>query len=131
MKAAHIQLGIDGELLAVNFLKEKGYQILQQNWRASHAEIDIIAQIGNDLVFVEVKTRSSNLIFPEKAVTKAKQKLLVKAANSYCDEFKITSEIRFDIIAIIQAKNKALEIEHFEDAFFPYDDNYSIDFDTD
>lgn len=115
----HIVLGKKGEDLATAYLVNKGYQILHRNWRHSRTEVDIIARIGNDWVFVEVKTRETDYFgYPEEAVDKAKQKQLQKAADSYVDANPIQGEIRFDIVAVI-LNNQKQEIHHIEDAFWP------------
>jgi putative endonuclease len=120
-KAPHITLGNRGEDLAVEYLSQKGYEILHRNWRYSRAEVDIIARIGNDWVFVEVKTRETDYFgYPEEAVTKAKQKQLQKAADAFVDANPIEGEIRFDIVAVILNETKQ-EIHHIEDAFWPMD----------
>lgn len=117
--APHIVLGQTGENLATNYLVEKGYEILHRNWRHGRAEVDIIARIGNDWVFVEVKTRETDYFgYPEEAVDKAKQKQLQKAADAYIDANPIQGEIRFDIVAVILNPKKQ-EIHHIEDAFWP------------
>ena len=117
--AEHNQVGIKGEELALNFLKGKNYQILETNWRFQKAEIDIIASYEDYIIFVEVKTRSSNVHgTPEEAVTLSKQKNLVKAANAYLQEKEIDLESRFDVIAIISEEGSSL-IEHIEEAFYP------------
>lgn len=114
----HNEIGTNGELLAVNFLKNKGFRILDTNWRSGKKEIDIIAESHDCIVFVEVKTRS-NLLFgyPEEAVTTHKKNLLKIAAEDYFEQKKCTKPIRFDIISIVQ-KNQVPEILHIEDAFF-------------
>ena len=58
--AKHNELGKLGEELATQFLTEKGYEILEKNWRNKHKEIDIVAKDGNELVIVEVKTRQND-----------------------------------------------------------------------
>ncbi|MBO7499129.1 MAG: YraN family protein, partial [Bacteroidaceae bacterium] len=62
--AEHNETGRRGEDLATAFLLSKGYGILERNWKSGRKEIDIIAQDGRDLVFVEVKTRSSEDVLP-------------------------------------------------------------------
>ena len=115
--ATHNELGAKGESMAVIFLKKKGYQILAINWRWQKAEIDIIAQINNTLVFVEVKTRSSDTFLkPEEAVHDKKQQLLIDAAEAYCEVKELEIEIRFDVIAIIH-KGHSNTIKHIENAF--------------
>ena len=115
--AAHNELGKKGEQLAIDFLVDKGYTILEKNYRYLKAEVDIIAQKGDVLVAVEVKTRSSNYFEePQDAVKPKKIKLLVSAIDYYVIEKDLDVEVRFDIIAIIHQK-KETKIEHLEDAF--------------
>lgn len=117
--AEHNLTGKRGEQLAVEFLQEKGYQILECNWRFQKAEVDIIAQHNNVLVVIEVKTRSS-LAFenPKEAVTLKKQKHIVRAADAYIQQKEIDLECRFDIVSVLLNKEKT-EIEHIEEAFYP------------
>ncbi len=119
MKHNNKVTGEIGEQLACDFLLNKGFEILERNYKQLKTEVDIIAKHQNCLVIVEVKTRSSNFVNPENAVSKAKQKTLVEAAVLYQEKHAIKSEIRFDIIAIIRTKEET-EILHFEDAFYPY-----------
>lgn len=115
----NILLGKTGEELAISFLKEIGYEILYTNLRLEKVEVDIVAKDKNQIVFVEVKTRSSAMVEPEKAVNKSKQKNLQRAAEIFLEERQLKNELRFDIIAIVKQKNNT-DIEHFEDAFYPY-----------
>lgn len=118
--AKHYELGKEGEELAVNHLLEKGYEILEQNWRYLKAEIDIIAQTGTTLAVVEVKTRSTNEFGnPQDFVNPKKIKLLVSATNEYVTQRDLDVEVRFDIIAITKTNSK-IEIEHLEDAFLHF-----------
>tara|TARA_R110002072_G_scaffold22615_1_gene79240 strand:- start:57987 stop:58346 length:360 start_codon:yes stop_codon:yes gene_type:complete len=118
--AYHNELGKIGEQLAVDHLLRNGYDILDRNYIYLKAEIDIIAQKGNFIVIVEVKTRNSAFFGdPQDFVSKGKIKLLVKAANEYLISNDIEKEVRFDIIAVL--KNKQIEqIEHFENAFYHF-----------
>lgn len=91
------------EAQAEAFLKSQGYQILEKNYWTRFGEIDLIAQDGEYLVFVEVKYRSnSQMGFPEEAVTKKKQKTIFRCAQVYLMKKNILSGIpcRFDIVAI-------------------------------
>ena len=117
--AKHTNFGAIGEDLAISFLENKGYVILEKNWRINHKEIDVIARDCNTIVIVEVKSRST-LVFgePEEAVGAKKQKLLIEAAEAYLMQNNIDLEVRFDIISIVKAKNK-YEIKHIESAFYP------------
>ncbi len=119
--AEHNELGKIGEELAVDFLIEKGYDILETNWTFQKAEVDVIALKDNILAVVEVKTRSSvDYGSPQDFVKPKKIKLLVKAVNEYVITNNLDVEVRFDIIAI-QAKHKQFEIEHLEEAFYYFD----------
>jgi len=118
--AQHIKTGKKGEVLALEYIKNKGYKILETNWRYRRSEVDIIAMDQKTLVFIEVKTRSSDYFGkPEIAVTNRKKKLLVDAGTAYMQEVDHTWEIRFDIIAIVLRSENDIEIQHFIDAFFP------------
>ncbi|MBI5476512.1 MAG: YraN family protein [Ignavibacteriales bacterium] len=110
--------GTIGENLAVDYLEKKGYRILQRNYRFEHGEIDIIAEDGNVLVFVEVKARRSKEFGePEDAVTPRKREKIRATANGYLFENNIDDkECRFDVIAIDYQDTKT-EIRHITDAF--------------
>lgn len=115
--ARHNQIGIKGEELAVAFLIEKGYEILERNWYSSHKEIDIIALHNGWIIIIEVKTRSGDyLLLPEEAVNKKKIRKIIKAAHHYIRMNDINIPARFDVISVV-FENHKFEIEHFEDAF--------------
>lgn len=116
--AEHNELGKFGEEVAVDFLQQNGYEILETNWTFQKAEVDIIAQKENILAVVEVKTRSSiEFGLPQDFVKPKKIQLLLKAVNEYVISNNLEVEVRFDIIAIHKdAKN--FNIEHIEEAFF-------------
>lgn len=117
--AEHNDLGKMGEDIAVNYLIEKGYEILERNWRNKHKEIDIVAKDGGTLVIVEVKTRqSAGFGEPDMAVTRQKQRCLVYAANAYVFSKRLDLDIRFDIISIVFNQGNP-QIDHIEDAFLP------------
>ena len=116
--ADHIETGKNGEAIAVKYLQDKGYRILEQNWHNHHQEIDIIAAKGNELAIVEVKCRTGMpLVEPYVAVNRNKQNLLIKAANAYIQRKNINMETRFDIISITLGKETS--IDHIENAFYP------------
>lgn len=118
--AEHNKLGKLGEELAVDFLKDNGYKILETNFVFQKAEIDIIAQKDNLIVVVEVKTRSSlDFGLPQDFVTPKKIQLLVKAVDAYIISNDLDVDIRFDIIAIFNNGNK-FEVEHIKDAFYHF-----------
>jgi putative endonuclease len=114
-----INTGSLGEQKAIAFLREKNYTILAVNWRFRHLEIDIVAKDGENLVFIEVKTRSSTAFGePESFVSLKKQKLLIKAANAYITEHNLMLEARFDVISIHIFNNNCI-VKHLCDAFYP------------
>jgi len=110
--------GAIGEDVAVEYLKKKGYNILQRNYRFNHGEIDIIAEDGNVLVFVEVKARRSKKFGePEDAVTPRKRDKIRATADGYLFENNIDDkECRFDVLAIVYECDKVV-IRHIIDAF--------------
>ena len=113
------ELGNKGEEAARKFLLEKGYLILEKNWRFGRAEIDIIAKDKSTLVFIEVKSRSTNRYgAPEEFISKKKMKFLTQAASAYMEKINHSWEIRFDVLAILITINQVNQIKHFEDAFF-------------
>ncbi len=113
--AEHNITGAKGEAQACQHLQSKGYILLEQNWRWSRAEVDIIAQHHNTLVVVEVKTRSTEAFGEvEQEVTLQQQKAIVKVANAYVEARELDLEVRFDIIAIVTTTG---ELKHIEDAF--------------
>jgi putative endonuclease len=117
--AQHNQLGKQGELIARKMLEEKGYQILETNWRHDKDEIDIVAMDGDELVIVEVKTRSSDYYGnPEDAVDYRKETFLIRATEAYLEEKDLDCDSRFDIVSIV-LKNNEPEIYHIKDAFYP------------
>ena len=118
--AKHIETGKKGEALAKQYLEERGYRILETNWRFSRAELDLIAMQQEVLVFIEVKTRSSDYFgTPDAFVDSKKEKLMAEAAAAYMRKINHDWEIRFDIISVLMRSEKDITIEHFKDAFFP------------
>lgn len=99
-----------GEDVAVNFLKQNGYEILEQNYYYNHGEIDIIAKEGNTLAFVEVKSRRSTAFGePEESVTPKKQELLRRTAEGYVSERNIGEiDCRFDVVSVVMKDGKAV-----------------------
>jgi putative endonuclease len=120
MKSKNSQiLGVEGEKIAKTHLLEKGYVILQENWRFKKYEVDIIAKNNDLLIIVEVKTRSSTVFGePELFVTKQKQRFLIAAANEYLVSNNIDLECRFDVISVLQLNN-TFSVKHLEGAFYP------------
>ena len=118
--AEHNELGRLGELLAKEYLEQRGYVILEKNWVYGRAEIDLIAFYEQQLIFVEVKTRRSiDHGEPEDFVNWKKEKQMEFASGVYIDKRNHQGEIRFDIIAIVFENKDLYKINHIEDAFWP------------
>lgn len=107
-------LGRVGEKKAVEFLKEKGYTVLETNYKTHIGEIDAIVKDGEYVVFVEVKTRLNDEFgSPSEAVTRKKQEKYFKVASEYLRFKKITDSLcRFDVVEIENG-----QINHIIDAF--------------
>ena len=115
--ASHNEYGNLGEEAAVNYLRAKGYIILDRHWRTGHKEVDIVAETEGTLVFVEVKARRSDRYGDAvEAVTDEKIHKLIQAANVYVRYHRIDLPVRFDIITIT-GEPGSQTVEHFEDAF--------------
>ena len=118
--AQHNELGKKGEQLAVDFLLENNYEIVERNYRFDRAEVDIIARKEAVLAIREVKTRSTIDFGNPQDFVKPKQiQRLVKAVDDYVVENELAVEVRFDIIAIVKEK-KGFSVEHLENAFYHF-----------
>lgn len=113
------EFGRKGEELALTFYQENKYTILEKNWNHNHLEVDIIAKNEDYIVFCEVKTRSGNLFGePHQSVTSQKQRNIIRAANYYVLNHKISLEVRFDIISVILDGDQH-KLVHIPFAFTP------------
>lgn len=114
MRANLQQVGKRGEDIAVSYLRSQKFEILERNFRARGGEVDIIARDGNDIVFVEVKTRFGDCFGrASEAVDRVKQQRLVRAALFYLSRQSFKNEnYRFDVVTIEVDRNR----ETFEDA---------------
>lgn len=117
--AEHNDLGQLGEDLALNYLLKKGFTLQEKNYKFVKAEIDLVMYDGNFLVFVEVKTRQTAEIGePYLAVTKSKQKQIIKAAHQYIVSRDLDVHARFDVVSIVHNSYRTV-IQHIDDAFYP------------
>ena len=116
---ATIALGISGENLACEELARQGYAILETRYRTRVGEIDIVAQDGATLVFVEVKTRTSERFGPPaEAVTRRKQHRVVTMARWYLSEKHLHGCLcRFDVVTVLWRRGTDPEIEVVKNAF--------------
>ncbi|MBQ9441449.1 MAG: YraN family protein [Selenomonadaceae bacterium] len=111
-------LGDAGENFAAEYLKKNGYKILAKNFRVQTAEIDIIAELDEKIIFVEVKTRSNTRRgLPAEAVNLRKQKKIIQAASVFLqDAIYSDRACRFDVIEVY-SDGKEFKIRHIENAF--------------
>lgn len=116
MAAGHLITGRAGEELAAAFLREKGFRIVEINYRCQGGEIDLICEDRQTLVFVEVKTRSATRRGePGEAITRSKRARLVKAAARYLTSKKLWEKpCRFDLVSILFLTGETVA-EHWED----------------
>lgn len=115
------ELGQEGENLAEICLKRKKYNIIERNWRSKFGEIDLVCSKKREIVFVEVKSRSSNLYgeAAEAIDDKKKQKLKL-LAEAYLQKMRLENKTaRFDIVTVMwEDKSRPPEIEHLENVLF-------------
>ena len=112
-----LEFGKMGEQMTARYLTDKGYIILEHNYRWGHLEIDLIALDGDELVIVEVKSRAyDNILQPEAAVDHKKRQALIRLANEYVKSHNRKENVRFDIITVV-SKEGGAEINHLENAY--------------
>lgn len=114
--AEHNELGKWGEEIASRYLQEKGYVIIERDWKSGKKDIDIIA-IDNDVyVFVEVKSRQNRMFSePENAVNYNKMQYLKQAISNYIKYRCLNNNVRFDVVTIVGKIGERPEIEHIKD----------------
>lgn len=107
--------GKRGEKLALKYLEEKGYKILERNFRVRGGEADLVAKRGESIVAVEVKTRTTEKFgFPQSAVNKKKFHRLLLAGTIFCRKNSYSVKaLQIDVVSI-QFKNGEPIIRHFE-----------------
>jgi putative endonuclease len=113
------RVGASGEAAAGQFLLQHGYTILAQNWRTRTGELDLVAERGGVVVFVEVKARTSHRFgLPEEAITPAKRRKLIHTAQAFLRrERREGAEWRIDVIALdLGQDGRVLRLDHYEDA---------------
>ncbi len=115
--ARHNLIGSWGEKLAREYLIGKGYAIMDSNIHIGHKELDIVAIKGDRIIFVEVKTRSTDFCDPLDAIDTKKMRRLVRSADAFLKSQEIKHEPQFDIIVIIGTPESGHRLEHYPDAF--------------
>ena len=111
------EFGKTGEQMTARYLTDKGYIILEHNYRRGNLEIDLIALDGDELVIVEVKSRAYDTILqPEAAVDHKKRLALIRLANEYVKSHNRKENVRFDVVSIV-SKEGGAEIKHLKNAY--------------
>ncbi len=116
-------IGIIGEEEAAKMLEEKGYKVIEHNWRMGHLEVDLIAENKQTIVFAEVKARTTTFgeKLPEEYVDENKKRRMIAAGNAYAKHKRTEKALRFDIIGILVdvQTNEITYRGHWENAFSP------------
>lgn len=119
-KEKAVEWGKQAENIVYEYLISKGYTVRERNWRpkTSRSEIDLIAQKGETIVFVEVKARTDKDSDPTAALTHEKIRNIVRGANSYLISQDRTYSYRFDVAAV-NGDTDDYTLDYLEDAFLP------------
>jgi putative endonuclease len=118
MKSAHYYTGKQGEAMAADYLREKGFIILHCNWRFARYETDIIAVKEEKLHFVEVKTRRSTTFgFPEESVSLKKLKHMMRCAAGFQGQYPGYKRIEYDVLSILLQEDGSVEYLFIEDVY--------------
>lgn len=113
------ELGRRGEEAAADFLRRRGFVILERNWTCFAGEADIVAMDGNALVFVEVKTRHGiDKGFPADAVNEKKRRKYENIALAYVQDHYVGEvAVRFDVVSVVVVRGGRALIRHHVGAF--------------
>lgn len=117
--AKHNLTGKWGEQIALEYLLAHGYTIEDRNVRYGKVELDIVVRKGNRIIFVEVKTRSSDYVDPLTSIDPDKSRRLLYAANAYMQNVNLSLKPQIDLIFIIGSPETGHTIEHIPDAIYP------------
>jgi len=119
MSTGKVEVGRLGEDLAVRYLRELGYQILTTNYRCRHGEVDIVAREGEEVVFVEVRTRRSQAFgTPQESLTRSKMRRLVATSQDYLQGYGGSDvDWRIDLVSVrLNESNQLEDIDHLRHA---------------
>ena len=120
MKKTTRETGDAAEQIARKYLIKKGYRIIHTNWHFGHLELDIIAQDGEELVIVEVKSRvGEGFDHPLDAITEKKMIQVIDAAEGWIQLNEWNKNCRFDLIIVTMTGPDTYELEHYDNAFNP------------
>lgn len=114
-------IGKIGEDMALEYLLQMGYKLLERNWRCRYKEVDLIMEWDDGLHIVEVRTRREPAaVAPEHTVGKEKQYNLVAAAGAYIRKTGYSRDVHFDIVSVVlRDPDTEVKLIHIQDAFFP------------
>lgn len=115
--ATRSQVGAWGEAIAAKYLTDHGFALLDRNWRHGHGELDLIAERGGDIVFVEVRTRRTHAFgAPEETLTPRKRAKLIATAQAYLETHALEdAQWQIDVIVIdLDARNVVTRLDHIE-----------------
>jgi putative endonuclease len=119
MRQNNQETGKAGEDIAAQYLIDKGFIIIERNWRHRHLEVDLIAHKDQILHFIEVKTRTSlRFGYPEESISKAKMQFLKFASAAYQYQHPSWKYIQFDALSILLRGQKAIEIFMIADIYY-------------
>lgn len=114
-------LGRFGEIVASRYLRCQGYDIVSAHYQSRFGEIDLIAEDKKYICFVEVKTRSENMISaPADAVDFSKRNKIISTSQIFIKEYKTEKQIRYDIIEVLFENDEPVKINHIKNAFDSY-----------
>jgi putative endonuclease len=118
MKGTRRQLGNAGEEIAVRELARRGYVVRERNWRCPEGELDIVAEQGYMLVFVEVRTRRGDRFgTPEESITPSKRAHLIAAAQAYLQAHSLDCDWRIDMVAVeMSVRGELVRVDVIENA---------------
>ncbi len=119
MTQERLDLGKLGEEQAASWLKKEGYRVIARNYRNTFGEIDIIAQDGKCLCFIEVRTRTKDWHgHPFESISLVKQKKIIRAARGYLSEYGDDDiDARFDVVAVVPGEAGGFTVELIKNAF--------------
>ena len=109
-----IKRGREGEQIALEYLLQRGFKLMERNWRHRHLEVDLIMEKGGMVHIVEVRSKSfPAIVDPLESVGRAKRNNLIKAANYYVLDRRIDSEVVFDIVSVLFLPNGDYNVEFY------------------
>ncbi|MCR5652667.1 MAG: YraN family protein [Ruminococcus sp.] len=121
------KLGRKGEKAVAKYLKKNDYIIIYTNYRTASGEIDIIAEKGMYIAFVEVKTRTEGqMLEPNFSVDRKKRRRICASASTYVKKYKIKKQPRFDIAEVIVNDKGKMRINYIDNAFSQEDNDYAV-----